>query len=304
MCKKVTFIGSKHLGIRALKTIHSLAPDKLHSIVTINDSNDVRCKLDEFKKFSEQTQKKLHILTKPSELESIIKEDRPDMCIVVGWYWMIKEDLLKEVPEGFLGIHASLLPAYRGGSPLVWAIINGDKESGVSLFYLNEEMDSGDIVAQKKFIIEDNDTIAEVMNKAESLMVEILEENYHLLLEGKAPRIPQNHKDATYCSIRTPEDGRINWNRSNVEIHNAIRAQTYPYPGAFCYTEGAKKLYIWKSRLFPQKYYGTPGLVVQVSKDYVVVTCGEGAICIYEVQLESSMREIASKVLKYGVKLK
>lgn len=78
------------------------------------------------------------------------------------------------------------------------------------------------------------------MEKAESLTIEILEENYPLLLEGTAPRYPQNHNDATYCSRRKPEDGLINWHATNVEIYNAIRAQTHPYPGAFCYVRGVK----------------------------------------------------------------
>lgn len=152
MIEKVTFIGSKHLGIRALKTVYALAPDKLYSIVTINDSKDVRCKLDEFREFSKQAGKKLHILTKPSELKAIIKEDSPDMCIVVGWYWILNANLLEIVRNGFLGIHASLLHKYRGGSPLVWPIINGDKESGLSLFYFDKGMDTGNVVAQNDSI--------------------------------------------------------------------------------------------------------------------------------------------------------
>jgi methionyl-tRNA formyltransferase len=226
------------------------------------------------------------------------------MCIVVGWYWIFKESLLAKVPKGVVGIHASLLPKYRGGSPLVWPIIKGDKESGLSLFYLDKGMDTGDVIAQKRFSIMDDDTIAEVLEKAESLTVELLEQNYPLLLEGTASRIQQNHDEATYFPQRKPEDGRIDWNATNVEIHNAIRAQTHPYPGAFCYTEDNKRLYIWKSRLFPQEHCGIPGLVVQVLDDSVVVACGKGALCLCEVQLESSVQEIAGRVLKYITRLR
>ena len=304
MIKKVTFIGSKHLGITSLKQIYSLAPDKLHSVITIDDSNDVRCKLDDFVEFSKRTGTKLYILPNPLELEHIIMEDLPDICIIVGWYWIIKKDLLELVPNGFLGIHASLLPEYRGSAPLVWPIIKGDKESGVSLFYLDETMDAGDIIAQKRFNIENDDTIAEVMEKANSIIFELLNRNYPLILEGRAPRNPQNHDDAIYCSQRKPEDGRLDWNASNIEIHNAVRAQTHPYPGAHCYTEDNEKLYIWKSKLFPKQYYGIPGLVAQVSNNYVVVTCGKGAICLCVVQLDGSTPKIASEVLKYGMRLK
>lgn len=304
MIERVMFIGSKHLGVRTLEAIYSLSPKKLYSIVTLNDSKDVRCKLNEFEEFSKHTGIRYHALTKPSELETVVEEDAPEMCIVVGWYWIIKETLLKRVPKGFLGIHASLLPKYRGSAPLVWPIINGDKESGLSLFYFDKGMDTGDIVAQKHFSIMEDDTIAKVLSKAETLTIELLDENYPLLLKETAPRIPQKHNEATYCSQRRSEDGRINWQASNVEIYNAIRAQTHPYPGAFCFTEKGKKLTIWKARLFSQEYYGVPGLAVQVFDNYVVITCGRGAICLYKVQLESSEEEVASKILKYGKRLK
>ena len=303
MLDKVTFIGSKHIGLTALKTIYSLAPDKLHSIITINDTADVRCELNNFKDFSKTTGKTLFILNKPSELESVIQDDPPDMCLVVGWYWLFKKDLLDKIPNGLLGIHASLLPKNRGGAPLVWPIINGDKESGISLFYIDEGMDTGDIVGQKRFNIKNEDTVADIIVKAASLTIELLKDKYYLLLDGTAPRVPQNHNAATYCSQRKPEDGHINWRSTNVEIHNAIRAQSHPYPGAFSFVDG-KKLYIWKSMVFKQVYYGIPGLVVEVTNNYVIVTCGKGAICLYEAQFEGFPKESANKVLKYEDRLK
>jgi len=303
MLDKVTFIGSKRIGLKALETIYALAPDKLHAIVTIDDSQDVRCALKGFKDFSTAAGKTLIILNKPSELEPVIQDDPPDMCLVVGWYWLINKSLLEAVTNGFLGIHASMLPKYRGGAPLVWPIINGDKESGISLFYFDEGMDTGDVVCQKPFDIRNEDTIGDIIVKVESLTIELLKDNYYLLLDGSAPRVPQKHNEATYCSQRKPEDGRINWHSTNMEIHNAIRAQSHPYPGAFCFV-GDKKIYIWKSGVFQQVYYGIPGLVVEVSDGYVIVTCGKGAIYIYEVQLEGFPRESANRVLKYGDRLK
>ena len=304
MIEKVTFLGAKHLGIKALKIINMLASENLISIITIDDSKEKRCKLNEFKEFSQQTGKKLHILKKPSELNKVIDEDEPELVIVVGWYWVLKENLLKKVPKGFIGIHSSLLPKYRGGAPLIWPIINGDSESGISLFHLDNGMDTGDIIAQKRFNIGNENTIKEILEKVESLIAEVLEENYPLLLNETAPRIPQNDHEATYCSQRKPEDGKIDWNKSNIEIHNLIRAQNHPYPGAFCYTEIGKKMFIWKSSLFPKKYYGIPGLVAQTFNDHVLVTCGEGAICLYNIQIESENEVNAAQILKFGLKLK
>ena len=227
----------------------------------------------------------------------------PDLCIVVGWYWIIKPDLLNKVPHGILGIHASLLPEYRGSAPLIWPIINGDKKSGVTLFYFDEGLDTGDIVGQKEFKIDDNDSVTEIMKKAEALIEQLLEEYYPLLLESKAPRFKQDHSKATYCSRRTPEDGCINWNLTNVEIHNLIRAQTHPYPGAFC-SYGENRLYLWKSSLFRQPYHGIPGMVTQTMGDKVVIACGKGAVILHEVQLENSTSKAAGDILKYGTRLK
>jgi len=289
--------------MRILKLIYALAAETLYSIVTFDDSKDTRCKLNDFKDFAKNTGKTLHILTKPLDLEGIILKDKPQMCIVSGWYWILQERILKKVPKGFIGIHPSLLPKYKGGAPLVWPIINGDKASGVSLFYLEKGMDGGDLIAQKSFNISEEDTIQEVMEKAAYLAIELLNENYPLLLEERAPRIQQEHSLSTYYPMRRPEDGRIKWNNSNIEIYNAIRAQTHPYPGAFCFTEDGRKLYIWKAKLFSQPCDNVAGLVLQISDGFALVSCGKGGICLYEVQFESATQEIASKVLKSGMRL-
>jgi methionyl-tRNA formyltransferase len=303
MKKKVLFIGSKQIGLQTLKCMHSISPDSLIGIVTYNDSSDTRTKLSDFKLYSQENNIDLFVLNKPSELKRVIEELLPDICIVVGWYWIIKNNLLKIVPGGFLGVHASLLPKYRGGAPLVWSIINGEKESGVTLFYFDEGMDSGDILAQKKFSIGDEDTIKEILSKAEELTIDLIKENYLLILDGNASKIKQNNSNASYCSQRKPEDGKIIWNQSNQDIYNFIRAQTNPYPGAFCFGSDHKKLYILSAKVYPNDYYGIPGLIVQCLKDHVIITCGKGAIEIYEVKYEGLEKEPVTNVLKYGMKL-
>jgi methionyl-tRNA formyltransferase len=142
------------------------------------------------------------------------------------------------------GIHASLLPKYRGGAPLVWAIINGEKTTGVSLFYFDQGVDTGDVIAQKKIEISDTDDIRTVYEKATLAAVDVLRESLPLIREGQAPRIPQDHANATIFPQRKPEDGLIDWTRTPDEIRNFIRAQTRPYPGAFTVLEG-KKVTIW-----------------------------------------------------------
>ena len=302
MNKKILFIGSKKLGILVLEKIHEMFPSLLCSIVTINDTEDARSELSNLMRFSKKTGKFLHVLNKSTELFSIVKKEKPDLCIVVGWYWLINNKLLSMVPGGFLGLHGSLLPKYRGNAPLIWPIINGDKKSGLTFFHFDKGMDTGDIIGQKIINIGENETIKDVLNKVEALTIELLEEFYPLIINDTAPRIKQNHNDATYCSQRRPEDGHVNWNLLNRNVHNLIRAQTHPYPGAYSYLNG-KKLFIQRSSLFPSSYFGIPGLVVQTIEGKVVVTCGKGAVFLHEVQFEGSTLQAANNIVKYGMKL-
>ena len=300
MIKKVLFLGSKQLGLISAKNLYFSAPNKLSGIITFDDSKDERSVLGDFKQFSYEKKIPIYILKKPSELLGLIEKEKPDLIIVVGWYWIINERLLDKVPDGIIGIHASLLPKYRGFAPLVWAIINGEKRTGISLFYFDRGIDSGDIVAQKEFDILENDTIKEVLEKTERSIADILKENYSKLLSGEAPRTKQNHKNATYCSQRKPEEGRINWNFSNKKIHDFIRAQAPPYPGAFSYIKD-KKITITKSRLFPYPYFGIPGFVSQVKSKSVIVCCATNAIEILEILIDGENKPILpSNYIKYG----
>ena len=302
--QKVVFVGSKTLGASVLNAIFSVSPQSLVGVITIDDSNDVRCALDQFQEFEQRTGIPLRIINKGSEIKPAIVEFQPNLCIVVGWYWVLKADLLNLVPNGWLGIHASLLPSYRGGAPLVWAVLNGETETGLSLFYFDEGMDTGEIVAQRKVSIGFKDTIADVLAKIEKGSLEIVREYYPLLLQGKAPRLKQDHSKATYAALRQPSDGKIDWSQPASRIYDFVRAQTHPYPGAFCYVD-EKILRVWSVKPFDFPFYGTPGQVAMVAEDHVVTTCGDNtALCLYKVQLDDLEEQSAPKILKFGQYLK
>ena len=175
-----------------------------------------------------------------NELENL----RPEFILAVGWYYMIPKKMLALAEKGGAGIHGSLLPKYRGNAPLVWALINGETETGVSFFYFADGVDEGDIIAQEKFIIEENDTISEVLDKLKFASIKVLNINIPLIENGNAPRFTQDHSNATIFPKRSPEDGEINWNWGSIQIKNFIRAQTKPYPGAFTFIKN-KKVIIW-----------------------------------------------------------
>lgn len=302
--KKVAFVGSKALGAKVLEKMYQLAPDSLSVIISIDDSLDTRSTLSSYAQFAQKTGKPLRVLKKSAQLPEVIAEFEPDLCIVVGWYWVLKPELLKMVSEGWLGIHASLLPKYRGGAPLVWAIINGETESGLSLFYFDDGMDTGDIVAQRKFVIGPKETIADVLHKAEALSTEIIQDTYPILINGILQQTTQNHSQATYGAIRKPADGRIDWHLSAIQLYNFIRAQTHPYPGAFCLTPTDKTLRIWQAKVFPYPYFGNPGQVVMLENDEVVVTCGHNsALRLSTIQLDGQAEQEAITLLKFGQRL-
>ena len=171
---------------------------------------------------------------------------KPDLILVIGWYYMVPKQIRELAPLGCAGMHASLLPKYRGGAPLVWAMINGETKTGLSFFYLDEGTDTGDIIAQQEIEIKDDDHIKEVLLKVNDAALRILKTYIPMLANGSASRNKQNEDEATYFPQRKPEDGEIDWNRSPVEIYNFIRAQSKPYPGAFTKING-KKITIWNA---------------------------------------------------------
>ncbi|MCM2256470.1 MAG: methionyl-tRNA formyltransferase [Vicinamibacteria bacterium] len=297
------FVGSKALGARALETLHSIAPETLSAVVTIDDSRDVRCALSRFKDFAARTGKPLRVLGKGSDLESAIGELKPDLCLVVGWYWILKPALLRAVPRGWLGIHASLLPRYRGSSPLVWAILNGDKTTGLSLFYFDEGMDTGDIVAQRTIEIGPTDDIGRLLARIEEETIGMLEEQYPALIAATAPRVPQDGRQASYVAARVPEDGQIDWTASATTVHDFIRAQTHPYPGAF-FRLGDRVVRVWTASVFAFPCFGSPGQVVMTQTEGVVVACGQGsAVVLRTVQADDDAEQPASTLLRYGQRL-
>ena len=141
-----------------------------------------------------------------------------DLVFFVHWRYLLPVEITKNVKLNTVILHDSLLPKYRGFSPTVWAIINGETECGVSMFHLDKGVDAGDVIAQERVKIESDDTVAEVVEKVTASYLKLLESNIELLKTGKAPRNPQNHSLASYTCKRTPEDNLIEWEQSTQVI--------------------------------------------------------------------------------------
>ncbi|OLP16501.1 hypothetical protein BST81_21220 [Leptolyngbya sp. 'hensonii'] len=283
--QKVLFIGSKKLGLRVLQEMITLSPSTLVGIMTIEDKDDTRTVFRDFQALAEVAHLPFYVAQNRKHSEGIIDMLKPELCIVVGWYWLISQECLGSVPRGFIGIHNSLLPRYRGGAPLIWALINGEKQVGFSLFSFSVGMDDGPIWTQGHVTVDETDYINDVLEKLEARILEVMREKYPAIINNEIVPIEQQHSLATYCAQRFPTDGNINWFQSARFIYNFIRAQSAPYPGAFTIYEG-KILKIWRAKLFHYDYYGIPGQVARIDQDGVYVICGNNrAIVLQEVEL-------------------
>lgn len=224
-----------------------------------------------------------------------------DLILMVSWRYLVSSTVYERATRGAYVFHDSLLPKYRGFAPTVWAMINGESETGATLFKVVDEVDAGDIIDQQAVLIAATDTIDMVMEKVTQAYLDLTTRHFASLLDGTVQPGPQNHQEATFTCKWTPEEGLIHWRSSSQSIYNLIRASAYPYPGAYCYLEG-RKLIIWSAELQPnpRRYVArVPGRVVEVYRDVgSVVLTGDSAILVKDVQLDGEERVNAAAVLK------
>jgi methionyl-tRNA formyltransferase len=229
---------------------------------------------------------------------------QPEIVIVHGWYRLIP---LERCPSmQFFGFHYSPLPAYRGNAPLVWQILRGERRLGVSFFRFGAGIDDGDIVEQRLFHLGGDETVADALRYAEAACLDITRACLPALLAGSLRPTPQGATGASYCGMRIPEDGRIDWSLPAVRIHDFVRAQTRPYPGAFSDLADGRRLKVWATALDPRRQYGTPGSVVGIDGPAVLVACGgDSAIRIVACSFDdfdeaAPAAQIASLRLRLG----
>lgn len=198
---------------------------------------------------------------------------------------MIPERFLAIPPKGAFNIHGSLLPKYRGRACVNWAVLKGETETGATLHFMTKRADAGDIVDRQAVPILFTDTALEVSRKVAEAARLVLRRNLTSLAEGNPSRTPQKEEDATLFGRRTPEDGRIRWGQSSLEIYNLVRAVTHPFPGAFT-RAGGRKLFVWKVLPGEEHAEGVPpGTVLSLSP--FRVACGDGVLHILSSQWEN-----------------
>ena len=254
MDRRIVFIGAERVGLACLQRFVDL---KKNVVAVFTADDCLKHKIADYVSFDDNVEniplyKVVNI--KEPETISLIKDFKPDLVVVISWSQIISKEVLECAPLGCIGIHYSLLPERRGGAPLNWAIIGGLKKSGITLFFYDEGVDTGDIIAQKEFEITDVDTPRELLDKICILAPDIIKENIDSIEDGTVLRIKQDERMATYTKPRKPEDGLIDWNKQIDEIYNFIRAIAPPYPCAFTFL-GDKKMAISKVTRKDNKLY-------------------------------------------------
>jgi UDP-4-amino-4-deoxy-L-arabinose formyltransferase/UDP-glucuronic acid dehydrogenase (UDP-4-keto-hexauronic acid decarboxylating) len=220
-----------------------------------------------------------------SEWIESIRNLSPEVIFSFYYRHLLSRDILMIPSAGAFNLHGSLLPAYRGRAPVNWVLVNGEQRTGVTLHYMVEAPDAGDIVGQKEVLIEFEDTAYTLYQKLCVKAEELLAETLPLIKRGVAPRVAQNLKQGSYYGGRKPEDGRIDWNWPVMQIYNLIRAVTEPYPGAFtCLPEG-KKLFVWWAH--PEKDNGPGGLVgaLEFETNRVYARASDGRLELLDIEV-------------------
>ena len=197
---------------------------------------------------------------------------------------MISREILDLPRAGAFNLHGSFLPAYRGRCPVNWVIINGEKKTGVTLHYMIDKPDAGDIVGQKAVVIDISDTAKTLYDKLCGAARDLLDELLPLMMRGQIPRKIQDLSQGSYYGGRRPEDGRINWEKSADEIYNLIRGVTDPYPGAFAFLDNNEKIIIWWAQPAVLKETAIGGKLIITDKEVLVQT-DKNAIKLLDVEI-------------------
>lgn len=219
-----------------------------------------------------------------------IRDLKPDLIFSFYYRHMITRKILDIPKLGAFNMHGSLLPKYRGRAPVNWAILNGEKETGVTLHHMVQRADAGDIVDQQAVSIGPSDTALNVFRKITPAARQLLERRIDSLKKGTAPRIAQDEREATYYGGRQPEDGMIDWTKSAESVCNLIRAVAYPFPGAFTIA-GGKRLFIWEAALLSGET-DRPGQVLTTQP--LRIAAGAGVVEIRKLQWDGAAEEDGS----------
>ncbi|HDF2823676.1 TPA: methionyl-tRNA formyltransferase [Clostridioides difficile] len=225
-----------------------------------------------------------------------IKSLNPDVIVVVTFGQILPKEIL-EIPKlGCINVHVSLLPKYRGAAPINWVIINGEEKTGVTTMYMDEGLDTGDMILKTEVNLDENITAGELHDKMMNIGAETLKETLRLIEEGNVPREVQNHEEFSYAPIMNKSLGNIDFSKSAREIHNLVRGVN-PWPSAYTtYNDVIMK--VWKTKVLDEKSTKDVGTIIDVSKDGIKVSTIDNVLLIEEIQMPNKKRMLVGEYIK------
>ena len=286
---RIVFMGSAALAVPSLRLLLASSSDEVVGIVSQPNRPAGRKRIPApcpLKAFAEQQGLDVLVPEKVGDPETVaaLADLKPDLFVVVAYGQYIPSRVIQLAPCEAINVHPSLLPRYRGAAPIQWAILNGDKTTGVSIIYLAQKMDAGDIIRQRSHPIAPDDTSATLHDKLAGAGAELLMEALDDIRGGSVVRTVQDETKAFTIRKLNKEDGRIDWDLPAEAIRNRIRAFD-PWPGSFCTFPDGKMLKVWK--VVVEDGEGRPG---EVLDDRLLVAAGSGALRLVEVQPSGGIR--------------
>jgi len=280
---RIVFIGNVKFSLEALKCLVKLEAE-IVGICTLKESEFNSDHID-LSSFAETHGISSFYAKDINSKDSInwIDSKKPDIIFCFGWSWLIKKNILELAPLGVVGFHPTALPENRGRHPIIWALVLGLKKTASTFFFMDEGVDTGDIISQKEVLISDQYDARDLYLKIIEVALKQIEIFLPNLASGNYQRKKQNLLYSNTWRKRISEDGLIDWRMSAISIHNLVRGLAKPYPGAHFILNG-KEIKVFKTSIYegaPKNI--EPGKIIVQEGNEIVVKCGEGAITLYVI---------------------
>ncbi|MBM7685505.1 methionyl-tRNA formyltransferase [Defluviitalea raffinosedens] len=232
------------------------------------------------------------------EFIEVLRSIAPDLIVVIAFGQILPKEILDIPTYGCINVHGSLLPKYRGAAPIQWAIINGEKITGVTTMFMDEGMDTGDMILKKEIFIEPEYTAGDLHNIMAPVGAELLKETLNELIRGNIKREKQDENEATYAPMLKKENGLIDWSQPSYKIVNLIRGLS-PWPSAYTFYKD-QMIKIWKAEVYDKIYeFNAIGEIVEVIKNKgLIVKTGDSSLLITEIQAPNGKRMTVEEYLR------
>ncbi len=281
---KVLFLGNHTVGVRTLATLRNVV-EVVGVVAHPQDPEDGVRYESVFAYAKSHGLQVIRGAAKNSDVNAFVAGARADLLWVTDYRYLLPMSLVKLSAFGAVNLHPSLLPKYRGRASINWAILNGESTLGLTAHYIDEGMDTGDIIEQVSFNLRQDQDVGDALRLLYPRYEAVASRVLGYFRAGKVPRNAQDHSQATSFLRRKPDDGEIDWRQNAVNIVNLVRAVAAPYPGAFTKHEGSK-LMIWRASVVNAEKNTShqPGVVMARTSSGLVVACGDGCVLVERIE--------------------